>query len=138
VSFAATQIAIEGRFVTEVSTPQSLSVEYENTTFTPPSDTVWARVTVREGESFPADFGSSSIRRRTPGVLFVNLFAPLNKGTKDVIVLADVVADKFSHADIGSGLMFQTASIQRLGRVENEFQVNVTCPFVADDFVEVK
>ena len=138
MSFAATQIAIEGRFETEVSTPQSLSVEWENTSFTPPSNAIWARPVVREGESFQADFGTTSHRRRSPGVFFVSLFAPLGRGTKDVMALADIVADKFTNADLGDGVTFLTAWPQRVGRQDNEFLVNVTCPFVADDFVEVK
>lgn len=125
--------AIRSRFKTLVADTKSLPTQYDNQAFTPTSGTAWARVTVLFGESAQVSFGGPLGRRsRTVGVLMVQVFSPVDKGDGDLLTLAGEIATAFKGVT-DTGVHFRIPSVRRAGRSDAEYQVNVECPFYADD-----
>jgi hypothetical protein len=124
---------IRSRFKTQVADTQSLPTQYDNHSFDNPDNAQWCRLTINFGESFQASNGGTGANRfRTPGVMTAQLFTPTGKGDKDILALADVIKTAF-RCVTDSGVVFKTPSIKRVGRVKKEWQINVNCPFYADD-----
>ena len=56
--------------------------------FEPPENEIWAKVTVKNAGSFIAEIGDQP-STRTTGIVFIQLFAPLNTGTDLLSQMAD-------------------------------------------------
>jgi hypothetical protein len=56
--------------------------------FEPPENDIWAKVTVKNAGSFIAEIGEQP-GTRTTGIIFIQLFAPLNTGTDLISQMAD-------------------------------------------------
>ena len=56
--------------------------------FEPPESEIWAKVTVKNAGSFIAEIGEQP-STRTTGIIFIQLFAPLNTGTDGLSQMAD-------------------------------------------------
>jgi len=56
--------------------------------FEPPENEIWAKVTVKNAGSFIAEIGEKPCTRTT-GIVFIQLFAPLNTGTDLLSQVAD-------------------------------------------------
>jgi hypothetical protein len=110
----------------------SLPTEYPNEEFTRPNS-LWARFTVIEGEEQQLDIGSELKTFRTPGLLIVQLFAPLNSGSIGILSQADVIADAFRNWG-GPTLTCRAATVKEIGNDGyGYYQVNVTVPFHIDE-----
>jgi hypothetical protein len=131
MSFEALEDAIRTRFNTEITTGQSLVTQWPNAPFDKPDNALWARVTILEGATRQKTLGPSA-EQRTPGVLTVQLFYPVGRGTEVQTQMADTIAAKFKR-DTFSGVVFQTPYIEQKGRSGKEWQVNVICPFYYDE-----
>lgn len=101
-----------------------------NSKFSPPK-TTYAVLTVRLGSSFQASCGGTTRLFRTPGLAIFQVFAPVDSGEAPALQLADAIADGFRGVTVGN-VMYETPSVQTVGRQEDLWQVNVTCPFEAD------
>jgi len=125
---------IRTRFKTyiEDSIGGGLPTQYDNTTtFSRPENGRWARITVKEGEQRQVSIGSTK-RYRKIGILTVQVFTPIGQGDKDARVVADYIAERFRCVD-DADVHFNTPHMEVIGRTEKWWQVNVTCPFYADD-----
>ncbi|WP_180175963.1 phage tail terminator-like protein [Acinetobacter sp. YH12025] len=60
--------------------------------FEPPANEIWAKVTVKNAGSFIAEIGSKP-STRTTGIVYIQLFAPLNTGTDLISQMADKWAE---------------------------------------------
>ncbi|AXY56809.1 hypothetical protein CDG60_09670 [Acinetobacter chinensis] len=60
----------------------------EGKQFEPPEKELWAKVTVSNGGKFISGIGEKPCTRTT-GIVFIQLFAPLNTGTDSLSQLAD-------------------------------------------------
>lgn len=125
---------IRSRFETQIAEAYNLPTQYDNQDFNKPADgSMWCRVSVKEGDSFQVDIGGSSgSRDRTAGVVFVQIFIALGQGDKQAVEMADLIKAVFRRITI-SGVKFRTPSVKRVGNNNQEWQVNVICPFIADD-----
>lgn len=108
---------------------------FPNELFTPPNPpALWARVTIIGGEEQRMDIGTGPSNRtyRKPGVLIIQLFAPLNKGNNAVLLKADEVSDLFRNW-CGATITCGASSTDDVGDDGNGYyQVNVTVPFHTD------
>lgn len=125
--------AIRTRFKTQIADAQSLPTQYDNQKYDNPDNVLWCRLTIKFGESLQvASGGASGNRYRTSGIMYAQLFSPLGKGDKDQLHLADIIKSAF-RCVTDSGVKFKTPSIKPKGRFGKEWQVNIECPFYADD-----
>lgn len=121
---------VRTRFRDLVATPESLPVAHENAPFTTPDTTPWAMLTILPGDSDIAELGSIKTYR-TPGVVMVRIYVPLESGDAEARRLADVVVTNF-RAVRDRGVLFRTPSAGA-GRAEGPWwTVNVEVPFLAD------
>ena len=127
--------AIASRFDALITVAESLQdkVEHDNAEFTKPDEALWVRFTIKHGESVQLSFGSTK-RFRFPGVAIAQVFMPQQKGDAEAVIMADKIATAFRSVT-AAGVTYRTPSVMNIGRVANEYQVNVTCPFYSDEIV---
>jgi len=140
VSAAANKLVVtDGTLVTEalgdtVTIKSALPTQYDNDgSFTRPKGAPWCRFTVLQGETAQVTAGGFK-RFRQPGVAIAQLFMPLGEGDKRGLELADAVKLAFRSVT-AAGVIYRSPSVQNMGRQEGEWQLNVSCPFFADDLV---
>lgn len=81
--------------------------------FEPPENEIWAKVTVKNAGSFIAEIGDQP-STRTTGIVFIQLFAPLNTGTDEISQLADHWSAHMQFQKVGQ-LELREASILDAG-----------------------
>jgi len=125
--------AIRSRFKSQVADVLELPTQYDNQKFDKPDNANWCRFTIEFGERFAASFGSPGAnRRRTVGAAFAQLFAPIENGDGELFEIADYIASKFDAVN-ADGVVFKITSAKKIGRSGDSWQINVVCPFYADD-----
>ena len=77
--------------------------------YEPPSNQIWAKVTVSNAGSFITGIGDKPCKR-TAGIIFIQLFAPLHSGTLELSELADLWALHLEFYKVGD-LELREASI---------------------------
>ena len=115
-------------------------IAYDNAPFDDqPDDEMWLRWSVTSGETFTAEMGGTSSRYRHTGVAVAQIFAVLGKGTRDALILADRIKNKFlnttdSTSVVSNSVVFRTPSVIHVGRADSQWwQINVNCPYYADE-----
>lgn len=114
---SAINIAIENLFTSGWGT--TTPIKYDNSPFTAPV-TAWVSIETWDGLSKKASLGTVALRRST-GTTFVNIYTPLNKGSKPARLLADTVQSIFRDKQV-SGITFEEADVRRVG--EQYFSIN--------------
>lgn len=74
--------------------------------YEPPTGQIWAKVTVKNAGTFIASIGDQPCTR-TPGIVFIQLFAPLHSGTLELSKLADKWAEHMQFYKVGDLEMLQ-------------------------------
>ena len=95
--------------------------------FEPPKSVIWARVTVKNAGSFISGIGNKPCTRTT-GIVFIQLFTPLNSGTNDLSILADKWSDHMQFYSVGHLEMLE-ASILDVGEDNGYYQYNVNVAY---------
>lgn len=124
--------AIRTRFKIEVEDYVNVPIQYDNVALTPPQNSPWMRFSIVPGDSFQKTLGDQNRRFRTVGTAIAQVFIPLAMGDRAGLEIADAVRDAFRAVSV-DGVVFQTPSITVLGRDEGHWQINVSCPWYADD-----
>lgn len=125
--------AIRSRFKTQVADVLSLVTQYDNQKFDNPDNAKWCRLTIKFGETIQKSVGSPTGNRdRTSGVMIAQLFCPVGAGDGELLTVADAVITAFRRVT-DTGVTFSTPSASGGNRNGNEWQINVNCPFYADD-----
>lgn len=103
---------------------------HEGKPFEPPENELWAKITVKNAGSFIAEIGAEPTTRTT-GIIFIQLFAPLNTGTDALSQLADKWAShmQFHKAD---ALELREAGILDAGDDGRFYQYSVNVPYVVN------
>ena len=134
MSYAAVQRELESYFATNWT---DTIIVYDNVP--KPSfndDDMWVRFTVTYGSAKQISMGAGDSNfHRFQGLVNVQIFAPLDAGSKPALELADKVVELFTANRIGQSQMY-TAETQILGDDGfSRYQVNVVCPFYFDNRV---
>ncbi|MEN3980620.1 phage tail terminator-like protein [Acinetobacter sp. CWB-B33] len=106
--------------------------------FEPPENEIWAKVTVKNGGSFIAEIGEQP-NIRTTGIIFIQLFAPLNTGTDGLSQMADKWVEHLQFYKTGD-LELREANILDAGHSSaigdpssmSYYQYNVNSAYVAN------
>ncbi len=133
LGWEAMENVIRNRFDEQVTDliSTTLPVHYDNVDFEIPNDgSRWCRFSILEGDSQQVAMGGSK-RVRTPGVITIEIFIPINEGNQEALNVADFVAAAFRLISSG-GVIYQTPSINKQGRQGEKWKVIVRCPFYAD------
>jgi hypothetical protein len=140
VSATANKLVVSGgTLVTEaagdaVTIKSTLPTQYDNDgSFERPESAPWCRFTILQGDTAQVTAGGSK-RFRQPGVAIAQVFVPAGEGDKRALELADAIKLAFRSVT-AAGVIYRSPSVQNMGRRDGEWQVNVSCPFFADDLV---
>jgi hypothetical protein len=124
---------IRGRFKSQIADVLPLTTQYDNENLDNPDNDIWCRLTIKSGETLQKSVGNpEGNRERTPGIMMVQIFGPIGKGDSDLRNIADLITDAFRRVT-DNGVTFGTPSRYESGRDGSEWQINVNCPFYADD-----
>jgi len=133
MSWPAIANTIRGRFKTQIADAESLTTQYDNQSLDNPDNEIWCRLTIKSGETTQESIGSPSANRdRTRGVMIAQLFAPVGNGDGELKELAETIRSAFKRVT-QDGVTFKTPYIRELGMRNDSWQINVICPFYADD-----
>lgn len=106
-------------------------VRGENDPTDTPADKIWMKVNVDFGDSQQAEIGVPTFRNI--GIFNVQIKTPIGIGSADALDIADIIAEKFRNKIVDEIINFQVPRIEKVGRVEDNYQVNVICPFQVDN-----
>ena len=106
-------------------------VRYDNDPTDTPTKGTWMKVSVDFGNSQQAEIGVKTFRHI--GILNVEIKIPLGIGSADALDIADIIIAEFQTTIVNSVINFQVPRIEKVGRVEDNYQVNVICPFQVDN-----
>ena len=114
--------AIEQRFRDNwTGTDIDSGVRYSNDIFDPPKATSWAAIDVRWLPTIKTSI-SSAIQVRRKGMLIIDIFSPIDKGTSAISVLGDEAITIFENAQfavtgdaIGTFVQMGSADIRHIG-----------------------
>lgn len=125
----------QNAFVNAADPPASfIPVAFENVAFTQPT-TTWGRFSIQGGDRDNAAVGTGF--QRTVGLVYLQLFSPADKGTKEAREAADKFAAIFDNLNFtfaGGSVLFRCASLQTIGKTrEGWFQQNATVGFWFDE-----
>lgn len=95
--------------------------------FEPPKGEIWAKITVKNAGSFISGIGNKPCTRTT-GIIFIQLFAPLNSGTSDLSLLADKWSDHLQFYSVNHLEMLE-ANILDSGENNGYYQYNVNVAY---------
>lgn len=113
-------------------------VAYENEPFTPPADAAYVALIVKPDDAFQHELGGPGTYFRHPGLIFVMVFSPPDKGNNAALVLADNVAAIFRRQTstiVDGRILYRAPSIKPIGLTDDGwFHVNVVIPYIRDSF----
>lgn len=126
--------AITSRYLTEFDGQFPIAVD--NKKFDPPNPlSKWARVNVQFNDGNQSSLGKIGNRRFTKlGLLFVQIFTPINKGTDENDSLANSSANLFDGVRI-QDLWLYNGRIKTIGSADEYYQQNVIVEF---EFEEIR
>jgi hypothetical protein len=106
-------------------------VLYDNMTVEPPDSGLWVRFSVETSFSEQTHFGHE-IRLRKYGDATASIYAPVGEGDGAALELADDIRLLFRDVAVNS-VVFLQPRIERSGREQRWWKINVVCPFYYDD-----
>jgi len=109
----------------------SFVVRYDNDPRDTPTDKIWCVASVDFGDSRQAEIGIKTFRN--VGIFNVQIKTPLGVGSADGLNVADIIATAFRTTIVDEIINFQVPRIEKVGRVEDNYQINVLCPFQVDN-----
>ena len=114
-------------------------IAYENEKFTPPSDAPYVSLVVRPDDAFQTELGDSNgAHIRHPGLVFVMVFSPPDKGNAAALALADTAAQIFRRqvSTFTDGkILFRAPTITPIGITDEAyFHINVVIPYIRDSY----
>jgi len=133
MSQAAILQAIRERFDTEVATPNSLRVVYDNAPEPPAQTPLWCRFSIQVDDTQQVSMGSR--RFRTFGSATAHLFSPIAKGDAQVNALADSVVAAFRGVALADPMLTFAPSPGVIGTADRDeawCRRTVRIPFRAD------
>lgn len=130
-SFESIANTCRSRLATQVATPFSYPVLYDNAPEPTYTDT-WLRATVQFGKTNIVELGGTKNNYRTSGVFLIQVRIPVQKGDRSALIAADRIALAFRSVT-ESGVTFRSPSVDPYGRDGSWWLINVQCPFFSDE-----
>lgn len=130
MSFESIANSITAYFHT-VATANSFIVRFDNDPRDTPENKPWMKTSVDFGDSRQFEIGVNSFRN--VGIFNAVIHVSIGQGIADVLSIADIIVTAFRAVVVDGVINFQTPKITNVGRVDDNWQVNVICPFFVDE-----
>jgi hypothetical protein len=118
------------------SNVENIPIAWPNREFAPPGKAPWVRVTIIEGSGEQVTIGGTNNLYRHSGILFLQVFVPVNSGDYKARSIADELADVFRSDSFDGAaaevVRFRTPRIRPIGAEGAYYQVNCEVPFLRD------
>lgn len=114
----------------DVCDTNGLTVRFDNDPRTTPTSGLWCECNVDFGNSEQKELGINSFRNL--GNVIIKIKNEIGLGTGELLEKADIIATAFRVAEVDS-IIFKVPRIVKVGRIEDNFQINVICPFFVDN-----
>lgn len=101
-------------------------IRYDNDSRDTPTDALWLEATISFGDSHQKELGINSYRNF--GDLIITIKNSIKLGIGELLGVADIIGAAFKSIDIGI-IIFRVPSIKNNGRVNDNWEVEITCPF---------
>lgn len=113
-----------------------IPVDWPNLKFTYPDPiSTWCRFRVSGGGAHRTTIGDTLNNERITGIVFIQLFTPIETGDAVIMQLADEAAEIFRDW-CGTNVMCRTPMVRPIGPDGlGYYQVNVSIPFVRNELV---
>lgn len=113
-------------------------IAYENEKFAPKTDEAYVSLIIRPDDANQHEIGSTKVTFRQPGLIFVMVFTPPDKGVAAALVLGEKAAVIFrrqSSTFTDGRILYRAPSVKPIGITdEGYFHVNVVIPYLRDSF----
>lgn len=106
------------------------TIRYDDDPRATPTSGLWLECNVDIGNSEQKELGINSFRNI--GNLVVKIKKESGSGLSDLLAAADIIAIAFRVVNVGD-IIFKVPRIVKVGRVEDNYQINVVCPFFIDN-----
>lgn len=123
--------AVESRFAANFTAVPAANIAFDNVPFDVPT-TSWVRLVVNPGVSEQVAMGATKQFRHS-GLITVQVFTPVDKGSQAAFDLADDVSEIWRGASF-SGIIARVPSATVAGVRDGWFQINVDVPFYFDEY----
>lgn len=109
----------------------NIPIQHDDAPFEKPINKPWLRATIRIAIARNVDIGTVRKTIRTTGILFFNIFTPINEGDLNSTTIVDKILGLFSGQSSGQ-VTYRSATTRDRVRDGSEWMVNMQCPFMAD------
>jgi hypothetical protein len=113
-------------------------IGYENEKFVPEADETYVNVMIRPDDAAQHEIGSTQVTFRHPGLIFVRVYSPPDKGNAAALALADQAAVIFRRQQsvfTDGRILYRAPTVTPVGiSDEGYFQVNVVIPYIRDSY----
>lgn len=124
--------AIYQRFVDNTALATT-NYTFDSEQYTPPAGETWVRLMVRHTDSEQHSLGGTNQRKfRRFGLIFVQVFSPLDAGTRANDTVVQATRDIFEGVD-ASGIKYYNAIPREIGPDGAWFQTNLEITFDYDE-----
>ena len=107
------------------------TIKYDNADYTMPANAAFVVFEVHDADEIPISTGSN-ILYRSYGIISINVYVPLNTGTKLLDQYCDAAALIFRGQQF-SGITCRGAKKTRLGDIDGRFVANISIEFHRDE-----
>jgi hypothetical protein len=113
-------------------------IAYENEKFTPPNDAPYVSLVIRPDDAFQHEIGSTKVTFRAPGLIFIMIFSPPDRGNGAALALGEQAAVIFrrqSSTFTDGRILYRAPTVTPIGITdEGYFHVNVVIPYIRDSY----
>lgn len=111
---------------------------FDNEDYEPPVGDAWVRLSVRHNASVLEAIGGRGYggmnKFMRSGRVFIQVFTPINQGTREADTLAQTARAIFEGITISSNaIRFNNAVVREIGPDNSWYQINVECSFDYDE-----
>ena len=136
MSLSVITFALQQIFSDSISVPLGVEWRQSNSLEDNPTQLPWAYLEVIELSSTRQALGvTANVYERT-GIITIQLFSELGKGTKDINDLAEQIRDVYNDLQLAPDsdvqLRVTYPEITHIGKIDDYYQVNVTIPWSAN------
>lgn len=113
-----------------VADTNNYTIRFDNDPRTTPTETLWLESSIKFGDSQQIELGINS--HRNFGDLIITIKNGIDLGIGGLLEVADIIGAAFKSVDIDT-IVFRVPSIKNNGRVNDNWEVEITCPFYIDE-----
>jgi len=113
----------------DIADVNNLIVRYDNDLRATPSDNLWCEYNIDFGNATQNNLGIDTFRNI--GNFNIKIKNQIGLGIGELFEKADIISTAFLRKNLNR-IIFDIPKIRKIGRVEDNYQVNVICPFFSD------